>query len=40
MKLGRNYTLAVTETVRDLELLHLRLKGYLAGDKNVKQPIR
>lgn len=36
-RLGRNYTLAVTETVRGSELLHLTLREYLAGEKNVKR---
>jgi len=36
-RLGRNYTLAVTETVRGSELLHLTTREYLPGDKNVKR---
>jgi hypothetical protein len=36
-KLGRNYTLAVTETVRRSELLHLTPREYPAGDTNVKR---
>jgi hypothetical protein len=35
-RLGRNYTLTVTETVRGSELLHLTPREYLADDKNVK----
>ena len=36
-RLGRNYTLAVTETARRSELLHLTLREYPAGDTNVKR---
>jgi hypothetical protein len=36
-RLGRNYTLAVTETVRRSELLHLISREYPAGDTNVKR---
>ena len=36
-RLGRNYTLAVTETVRGSELLHLTPREYSAGDTNVKR---
>src|SRR5215471_4389948 len=37
LRLGRNYTLAVTETVRRSELLHLTPKEYPASDKYVKR---
>jgi len=36
-RLGRNYTLAVTETVRRSELLHLTPREYPARDKYVKR---
>jgi hypothetical protein len=36
-RLGRNYTLSVTETVRGSDVLHLTSREYLAGDKNVKR---
>jgi hypothetical protein len=36
-RLGRNYTLTATETVRDSELRHLTPGVYLAGDKSVKR---
>src|SRR5262249_11839633 len=36
-RLGRNYTLAATETVRGSELLHLALREYPAADTNVKR---
>lgn len=36
-RLGRNYTLSVTGTVRGSELRRLTLRGYPAGDKNVKR---
>src|SRR5262245_17429979 len=36
-RLGRNYTLAVTETVRRSELSHLTPREYPAGDTNVKR---
>jgi hypothetical protein len=37
--LGRNYTLAVTETVRGSELLRLTPGEYLGGGKNVKEEL-
>src|SRR5215472_5888718 len=36
-RLGRNYTLAVTETVGRLELLRLTPREYRVDDKNVKR---
>jgi hypothetical protein len=36
-RLGRNYTLAVTETVRGSELQHLTSREYPAGDQNVNR---
>src|SRR5215831_2852554 len=36
-RLGRNYTLAVTETVRRSKLLHLTPREYPASDKYVKR---
>ena len=36
-RLGRNYTLPVTETVRRSELLRPTFRGYPARDKNVKR---
>jgi hypothetical protein len=36
LRLGRNYTLAVTETMRRLKLQHLTAREYPAGNQNVK----
>jgi hypothetical protein len=38
-RLGRNYTLAVTETVRGSELQHLTPREYPAGDQNVNRKV-
>jgi hypothetical protein len=37
LRLGRNYTLAVTETVRRSERLHLTFLQWPAAEKNVKR---
>ena len=38
-RLRRNYTLAVTETVRGSERRHLTSREYRADDKNVKNKV-